>query len=241
MSTEAWADHELGNELDDALNTAEHARIWIRSLIVNGRLAARTPLREGDLAERIGVSRTPVREALRLLAAEGLVEIRPNRGAVVSELAGAASEELAEVRAILEGAAARLAAPRITSSELAQLRELDKQMRALARTGTNDSLDQIARLNWDFHLIVRQAAGNRSLETLVNGLSYVPLARRTFRYYSEEAVERSMSRHAELIAALSVRNAEWAESVMRSHVWAAASTQRYGPEEDVTTDLNLPD
>jgi DNA-binding GntR family transcriptional regulator len=209
------------------LNASERAYGGIRSLIVNGQLAPGFHLREGELAEQLGVSRTPVREALRRLAAEGLVESRRNRGAVVGTLSGAALEEVAEARASLEGAAAHRAASRISPRDLDRLTRLDEQMWALAEAGDPDSLDSLAQLNREFHDIVANAAASPSLTSLLRSINYVPLVRRTFRHYARDALFRSMVSHRELLEALSTGNGPWAEAVMRAHIWAAAHTQRF--------------
>lgn len=209
------------------MNASERAYSGIRSLIVNGKLETGFRLREGELAEQLGVSRTPVREALRQLAAEGLVEVRPNRGAVVGSLSSSALEEVAEARASLEGAAAHRAASRIGEPDLTRMESLDRQMWDLTRSGRDEDLDELAALNRQFHEIVSEAAQSPSLIALLRSINYVPLVRRTFRYYPEEALLRSMSSHRELIAALRAGNGAWAEAVMRAHIWAAAHTQRF--------------
>ena len=209
------------------MNAAETAYSGIRSLIVNGQLTTGFRLREGELAEQLGISRTPVREALRRLAAEGLVEVRPNRGAVVGSLSSSALEEVAEARASLEGAAAHRAATRISEGDLVRLEELDERMWVLAESGDPEQLDQLAELNREFHQVVSDAAESPSLISLLKSINYVPLVRRTFRHYSADALLRSMSSHRELTAALRAGNGPWAEAVMRAHIWAAAHTQRF--------------
>ncbi|WP_224400987.1 GntR family transcriptional regulator [Pseudonocardia sp. ICBG1034] len=209
------------------MSAAERAYALIRSLVIEGGLAPGYRLREDPIAEELGVSRTPVREALRRLASEGLVELQPKRGAVVATFALAHLDEVTECRAALEGTAARRASSRISAEQLTRLAALDNEMRALAAERSPAALDKIGEFNKEFHGTVLVAAASPSLEMLLANLAVVPLVRRTFRHYSPEALERSMSGHHELVDALRAGSAEWAESVIRAHIWSAASTPRF--------------
>jgi len=220
------------------MNAAERAYAEVRSLIINGQLAPGFRLREEELAEQLGVSRTPVREALRRLNAEGLVEMRPNHGAQVGVWSPSEMEDVVELRALMQGHAARRAADRISPEDLERMNVLAHQMIELAGAGTPEGLDEIAVLNRQFHGIVEEAAGSRSLQSLLSSLHSVPLVRRTFRHYSKEALDRSLNGHVELVEALQSRNGVWAEAVTRAHVLAAANTQRYvGVSEGAITDV----
>lgn len=196
----------------------ERATEAIRTKILTGELEPGARLREEDLAEAIGVSRTPVREALRRLDADGLVEFNANRGAQVASWSEHDIEEIFGLRAVLEGYGARLAATRITPEELAAARQDCAQMdQAASRT----DLDAVAALNQRFHQRVLAASGNSRLVDSLAKLVELPLVHRTFRRYDVEALARSLAHHHELLAALEARDATWAESVMRSHVLAA--------------------
>jgi DNA-binding GntR family transcriptional regulator len=195
----------------------------IRSGIVSGELARGDRLREAELAERIGVSRTPVREALRRLDAEGLVDFTPNRGASVTAWNERELDDLYELRALLESYAARLAAARISADALARLTDLAEEMRSLADAGSQTA-DKLTELNGEFHLTITRASGNAYIEGLVKGFIDVPLVYRTFKQYSPDRLQASMFHHDELVAALGARDGAWAESVMRSHILAAKAT-----------------
>jgi DNA-binding GntR family transcriptional regulator len=192
----------------------------IRTAILQGRFAAGERLREEDLADEVGVSRTPIREALRRLDAEGLVDFIPNRGAHVAAWSDSDLNEIFDLRAVLEGFAARLAARRISPVQLARLRDLADRMDALAGAEDVDH-DAISELNTDFHGVIVEAAGNHKLEGLLAGLVQIPLVHRTFRRYSHEDLLRSMGHHRELIAALEHGDVNWSGTVMRSHIYAA--------------------
>lgn len=190
----------------------------IREGILSGAMKRGTRLREERLAEEIGVSRTPVREALRRLSSEGLVEFLPNRGARVSAWSARELEDLYEIRAMLEGHAARLAAQRITGEEIAHLDDLATQMEAA------DDLADVKRLNSEFHRLIVRASRNSQLDTLVRGIVDTPLVHRTFETYSDERRQASHAHHRDLVAALRAGNPEWAESMMRAHIRAAQTT-----------------
>jgi DNA-binding GntR family transcriptional regulator len=200
---------------------ADQAYDWIRSGIVGDDLAPGSHLREEEIAERIGCSRTPVREAIRRLAAEGLVEFVPNRGAHVAAWSDRDLAEIFDLRAVLEGFAARLAARRADPDVVAHLTALADEMEALAASRARDRVDRISALNSGFHAAIVEAADNRHLAQLVAGLVQVPLVHRTFRRYDEEELQRSMGHHRELITAIARGDVNWAGTAMRSHIYAA--------------------
>ena len=192
----------------------------LRKAITEGTLSGGTRLKETELAERLGVSRTPIREAIRRLHSDGLVELHHNRGAIVPHWTSDDLNQSYALRALLEGYGARLAAINATEEDLAQLREVAGQMASL--TGeTTEELDKIQGLNRVFHDAILRAGGDRRLTDMVTSLAEVSIVRRTFRQYSQVELERSMHHHAELVEAIGEGDANWAESVMRAHVQAA--------------------
>jgi DNA-binding GntR family transcriptional regulator len=199
--------------------SAEDAYRAIRDQILRGERAGGEWLREGDLAASLGVSRTPVREALRRLDAEGLVRHERNRGVQVASWSIHDLDEIFGLRSVLEPWGSALAA---TSglADLDQLRELADAMDAAAR-GRRPDLDEITRLNNQFHRAILTASGHGRLTQLVSSVVEVPLVWRTFSHYSPEAMRRSLAHHHEIVDALAAQDAAWAESVMRSHVRAA--------------------
>lgn len=200
---------------------AEKAYSAIRERVLSGEYPAGSRLREEELAEAVGVSRTPVREALRRLDAEGVVEFVPNRGAQVAVWSRQDLEEIFSLRALLEGYGARLAASKMEPAELDELAALADQMETIARRGIEGHYDQMALLNGRFHRLVLEAARNRRLATLVGSIVELPLQQRTLRRYSDEDLTRSMRQHRELIDALAAGDTKWAEAVMQAHVLAA--------------------
>jgi DNA-binding GntR family transcriptional regulator len=183
----------------------------LRHAILEGELAPGERLRAEALATRLGTSRTPIREALVMLEREGLVELQPNRGAVVKPFDPADLLDLYEVRALIEPHAARRAATRIADDDLQRLKELT---RLADRAGVNE---QIA-LNEDFHRIIATAAESPRLTAALRGVAGIPRAFRTAFWASEEQREKSLFCHRELVHALHGRRPELAESVMRMHI-----------------------
>jgi DNA-binding GntR family transcriptional regulator len=216
----------------------ERAYTQIRSGLLGGVFAPGERLREEDLAQRTGVSRTPVREALRRLALEGFVDLQPGRGVQVVSWSDQDLDEIFSVRALLEGYGAAQAAQRATSEHVEALTALCDRMDAVAETTyaadlgdladegpIDDDLraayQEIAELNNEFHQTVLTAAGNAHLRSLMGGLISMPLVQRTFMRYSGERLARSMSHHRELVDAFRAGDASWASSVMTAHVRSA--------------------
>ncbi len=203
---------------------AEKAYIAIRERVLSGEYLAGDRLREEDLAEAVGVSRTPVREALRRLDAEGLVEFVPNRGAHVAAWSQHDLEEIFDLRTLLEGYGARLAASKITQAELEELAEFAGQMEAIVEHGIVGHYREVTLLNNRFHRLVVEAARNKRLTSLVGSLVQMPLQQRTLREYTDRSLHRSMSQHRDLIEALTIGDNVWAEAVMQAHVLGARHT-----------------
>lgn len=198
----------------------------LRSDILGGRCEPGSRLREEELAERFGLSRTPVREALRRLEADGLVTVTPRRGAEVVRWRDDDLAELVELRALLEGHAARRAAVG-GGVDLVALTELCARMEALAPPGTepSDGAGEITRLNMELHRAVHRAGG-KLLPDLLARLIDVPVVRRTFHTYSEAELRRSFAQHRELVEALAAGDGDWAAAVMQAHIRAAGATLR---------------
>jgi len=193
----------------------------IRDGIVQGLYPPGSRLREEHMAEVIGVSRTPIREALRLLTTDGLLDLVPGQGAFVTSWSPRDLENIFAVRALIESSVAELAARNLQTSDIIGLADLAGQMEALAESRRRGFLDQITDLNYKFHRTVALACGNDRLNTLLTHTVEMIVVHRTFRRYQPEQLRRSMAHHRELIDAFTARDSEWAGSVMRSHVLAA--------------------
>ncbi len=198
---------------------ATRAYTDLRTAIMNGAHPAGTRLTESRLAEKLGLSRTPVRDALRRLEADGLVRVTPNRGAEVVLPSEEDFDEIFDVRSVLESHAARRAAEWGTADG-GGLRGLCEAMEQQLGSLDESGYDEITRLNLEFHRSVHEMAG-RLLPELLQRVIEVPLVRRTFHQYTAAELERSFIQHRELVDAIEAGDGDWAHAVMQSHVRAA--------------------
>jgi DNA-binding GntR family transcriptional regulator len=202
--------------------TSESVVNAVRGLILRGQYTAGSRLGEVELAATLGVSRTPVREALRLLAAEGLVELTPNKGARVMAWSDAELEEVFVLRAQVEGLAARRAAERVTDADLDELERLALEHAEATATRGDRDLERVYELNGRFHAgVVQAAAVGSSLTAVVGSLVHSVVLHRTLHVFDDVEMDRSSRHHLEIVAAMRNRDPEWAECVMRSHLLAA--------------------
>lgn len=200
---------------------ADRVYVSVRGRILEGAYSEGARLGEMELAEALGVSRTPVREALRRLESEGLVETLPNRGARVRTWSPAELDGIFDLRALLEGHAAALAAPRISDADLNALADLVAGMEAATADAEAPDYDVITELNGRFHGAVVAAAGNPLLPEIARSLVHVPIVVRTFRQYTPDRLRQSMRQHRDLLDALTAHDPAWAEAVMRTHILSA--------------------
>ncbi|PXA73242.1 GntR family transcriptional regulator [Cryobacterium arcticum] len=206
----------------------ETVYLTLRARILSGELGANAVLREQALAEELGVSRTPVREALRRLDEAGLVSFVPNRGATVVEWSLEQVRETYIVRAALESRAAGLAATRITVAELDQLSDLIDAMEPVVAATDPDGVTELGRLNAEFHRIVVSASRSAQLITLTSSVARVPLMAEAFRRDGVQFRARSNHQHRDILTALRSGDSLWAEVAMRSHVLAARNAVAEG-------------
>jgi len=208
------------------LRAVDKAYEAVRGGIIAGRFAPASRITEQEVAAAAGVSRTPAREALRRLHAEGLVQFTPNQGAVVSDWSSDDANEIFDLRSLLESHAAARAAELATLEQIATLRTLAEQQSAEAAHRSEASLDRIADLNSRFHRLLQEAAASPRLTRTLAALLEATLVMKTFLNYRIEDLQRSAAHHLELVRALEARDPEWAASVMRSHILAAKRTLR---------------
>ena len=197
---------------------SERAHVALREAILRGELAAGAHLGEVELAERLGVSRTPVREALSRLASEGLVEVLPHRGARVVTFSPDDLDGIFDVRLALEPRATGRAAGRATADDLAALDDLACRMLVVGSPGPDQDLDALVPLNREFHARLLDVAAAPALSGALANVMHTPVVLRTFHTYDAASLHRSLAHHAEIVAALRARDADWASAVMRSHI-----------------------
>ena len=183
-----------------------------------GDLAPGARLGEVELADRLGVSRTPVREALSRLAAEGLVEIAPNRGARVATWTVAELEGVFDLRSSLEPQLTAYAVPRATPGDVEELDALATRMHEVGSPGPHQDLDTLVPLNRAFHDRLVVLAAHPALATALAAAIHPPIVRRNFLTYDEASLRRSLGHHSEIVAAVRAGDPEWARAVMTSHI-----------------------
>ena len=190
----------------------------VRELILHGEFAAGARLGEVELAERLGVSRTPVREALGRLAAEGLVEIIPNRGARVTSWTVAELEGVFDLRTALEPRLTALSVPHATEADVAALDELAQAMVDVGTPGPDQDLDAIVPLNREFHGRLVTLADQPAMASALAGAIHAPIVLRNFHTYDEASLRRSLAHHVEIVAAVRAGDPAWAKAVMTAHI-----------------------
>jgi DNA-binding GntR family transcriptional regulator len=193
----------------------------VRRRIIVGEYSPGERLTEDALAEEYNVSRIPVREALRVLASEGFVRVRPYYGTFVAELSAGDADDLLEVRAALEPLAARLAAERRTPEQLAELKQIVADG---SRATKEDRYEDVAVLNGRFHELLGVASGNTNLRGFIG-----ELRDKIDWVYSVEVRRRardSWGEHVEIVEAIDRRDAARAERLVYEHIEKATAAYR---------------
>ncbi|WP_104126641.1 GntR family transcriptional regulator [Cryobacterium sp. Y57] len=188
--------------------------------ITSRDLSAGDRLTETSLADELNVSRTPVREALRRLSAEGYVDLSKNKGATVATF-DEDLDQLFELRILLEGFTAGLASQAATVDEVRNLKEIQSRFESAIEEQGDDVRLRVSRINIEFHNAILTAAKNKRLENFVSSLTSASLLRSTFELYSLDQLRRSASQHQQLIDAIEHRDRSLAEMAMRVHISGA--------------------
>lgn len=209
----------------------DHVCEVIYERIFSGHYQPGQRLREEVLTELTGVSRTPVREALRRLVQEGFVVIEDNRGASIPKYSTKDMDEIYGLRTLLESHAARRAAERITPEQVVEMKRINDKFRNVANATKSNRDDperfmKLTRLNQDFHQVIFDAADNRQLANIVKQLARTALSATTYARFGKIGQSRSVESHDEIIRALKAGRPDWAEAAMRSHVHHARATMR---------------
>lgn len=222
------------NEIESRTGATEQAYRAIRADILAGVLAEGERLTEQRLAERLGLSRTPVREAIGRLIHEGFVERRRGYDTRVARFPKDEIDQIFQIRRLLESYAARRAAELATEVEIATLRALAETMEAHTPARSPADFRIISQANERFHMAIMDAARSPRLKALFTMAVDVGVVARTYDLYSEEEMRRSSHHHREITDAIAARAPDWAASVMAAHILAAstAATRSVTEEED---------
>lgn len=197
----------------------------IREMIRKGILKKGDRIREKPLCEAMGVSRTPLREALRLLSSEGLIELIPNKGARVVEPSMEDIREMFWVMSMLEGACARECAANLDKDGM---KRLDTLYRKLEKHFRENNHEKYMAVNHSYHTLVQELAGSRILAEVINGLRQKILLYRYRQIYQPNRLSTSMQEHRDLQDAFRKRDPEAAERLMKEHLMR----QYYALEND---------
>lgn len=215
MKPEAGSLSALEAPLQPGAALADQAYLSLREAILAGQLVPMTPLSVPEVARRLGISRSPAREAIARLAAEGLARVEPRRGAVVARITVEDLNEIYEVREVLEGLACRLAARLIDDGQLAELEAVITKHRAAIEAG---DVDAHMASDQEFHRIVRAVAENgRLTESLGRLQGEIRVAMNT-THRLHGGMRQALAEHEEIFEALQRREPEVAEEVARRHI-----------------------
>lgn len=208
-------DNEFNVTMNEYLPLRDVVFNTLREAILKGQLAPGERLMEIRLAERLGVSRTPIREAIRKLELEGLVLMIPRKGAEVAKISTKSLRDVLEVRRSLEELAIELACQRITE---AQLEELEKAKEVFAEALKTKEVMHIAESDEKFHDIIYQATGNVRLVQILNNLREQMYRYRLEYIKYEEKRQVLMIEHERILKAVKTRNIPEAKAAVREHI-----------------------
>ena len=196
---------------------SEQAYLALRSKILSGELAPGFQVKEEEVAEMCGVSRTPVRDAMRRLEAELFIRRTDSQRSYVAEWNLSDIDEVFTLRTMLEGYAVRRAATRATADHVLELQEINA---ALEQTLKGREIDMQAFLdaNARFHSLILDIASSERLSALLNRLILQPVVLQTVLQYDRAHLVQSHSEHVEITNAIEYRDADWAEAIMTAHV-----------------------
>jgi DNA-binding GntR family transcriptional regulator len=187
----------------------------LRDLIVEGGIPPGARLNERVLCEQLQVSRTPLREALKVLAAEGLAELLPNRGAVVTPISIAEIDHVFEVLGPLEGLSGELACARMSNEQFAEIRALHFEM--LLHYNRSDRAEYF-RCNQAIHRAINHAAGNPVLQASYGALNARVRRARYFANMTQERWDKAIAEHGQILAALECRDGTRLRRILESHL-----------------------
>lgn len=193
----------------------------IREAIINGSLKPRERLMEIQLAEELGVSRTPIREALRKLELEGFIVMLPRKGAYVADVSFKDIADVFEIRAALESLAAGLAAERITDEEMEEMeRHLVEKADAIAR----HDMTQLVEVDTKFHELVYRASRNDRLSMIINNLREQIQRYRSTSLAYPGRMKQSLEEHRAIVEAIQSRDSQLARQLALEHIENAESS-----------------
>ena len=207
----------IDKDFVDDLNLPVSARIanLLEGAILEGRYPPGQRLREVELAERLGVSRTPLREAFYTLETRGLLQIQPRRGAFVKSVTVEEMEELLTVRVALDGLAAGLAAEKADATDIEELKRVHEAQRAAFRQGDDSAFHALGQ---EFHNLIYATAGNPKLSSIYRSLRIDLALYPVADILLPGETEKSLEDHGELLAAIDARDSSKAHDIAERHI-----------------------
>lgn len=192
----------------------------IKDAILSFQLAPGQSIVESDLAKQLGMSKTPVRDAISRLEKEGLVVKIPYKGAFISEVSKEAVQEIYQLRAVLEGLAASLATAHMEAAERDFTRQLiDDEVEALA----NNDIPKASQINRHFHELLIEKSGNQWLKSILANLDDHLQRYRMLSYFQEGRLEKSIQEHQRVLDAILAEQPDEAEAGMKAHLMSVAA------------------
>lgn len=201
----------------------------LREAIITGQLRPGERMMEIQLAEEMGVSRTPVREAIRKLELEGLVEMIPRKGAYVAGLSLRDIADVFEIRRALEGLAAELAADRITDEEL---EKLERYLVIISEQIEAGDLERVVETDTDFHTLLYQASRNFRLSQIISNLREQIQRFRTTSLSYPGRMKNALEEHRKIVEAISSRDGEQARRIAQEHIENAENSMMSVIQQD---------
>ena len=199
----------------------EKAYSLIRENILIGTFAPGSHLKEGELVDLCGVSRTPVRDALRQLAIDRYVVTRRNQGVFVNEWSVEDIKDIFELRAILESMVAERAAAHITDEQVEELDAIQRAIQAMLDENSILDVEFFLEQNKRYHAILLEATKSRALADSLSQIVQPPLIAQTARQYSRQELQNSNDHHRDIVSALEARDGALAASIMKIHIISA--------------------
>jgi len=191
---------------------------FIRNAVLSGEFKPGERLIENTLVDLIGVSRTPIREAIKLLATDNYLVMRPNSGAAVANWSMDELEDIFHLRAMIEGSMTERAVHSITNDGIAQLIASADAIDEILVKGSPFDIPKFLEENHKFHTVIRDAAGSEAMEQALRRLISPPIIYQVAHNYSLLELERSNSHHREIIDSMIVKDGHWANHAMQTHV-----------------------
>jgi len=207
--------YNLQSEVNDKYSLRGRVFHKIREDILNGRYSQNEAMKELQISKELGVSRTPVREALRQLELEGLVTIIPNKGAVVSGISAKDISDIYAIRSLIEGLSAQWAAQNITNEQLDELEEIVYLSEFHLSKG---HIDQLYELDNKFHEMLYEASGSKVLRHVLSDFHHYVQRIRKSSLSAQDRARKSIGEHKAILDALRKGNSEEAESLTTVHV-----------------------